>query len=239
MFNRLLIERIDPPILSYNATTKEILYTFSCRDFAGNNLILEFTLIYLSNVSLQDICIYTVNEFYGLDTPPAVLTNLNRRLQIPNPRGRVYRLRRDVLRAGTTILLEDLNDGQLIIYPVTTFNGLSTYPLSSFSWQLTSINDTVLTQPLSDNYLLYDFNPAYVQTYGFNTIIPVEPLDFVCRIANTPASFTAIDLPDWMSMSPDGRFTGIPPVLEAGYSATFKITNSVGSTFYNLNINVA
>jgi hypothetical protein len=240
LFNQLLLIRVDPPLLSHNPTTKEILMAFTCQDFAGNNLILEFTLKYLSDIILQDICIYTTNAYYGLDTPPVILANLNRRLQIPNPRGRVYRIRRDILRAGTSILLEDLNTGQLLIYPVTTFNGLSTYPLSSFTWQLTSIDDTVLTLPLSDNYLFYDFNTSYVQKYGISTIIPVESLNYRPQpIANVPATFTPLNLPFWVSLTPDGLFTGTPPVSEGNYSATFKVTNSVGSTFYNLNINVA
>lgn len=238
LFNYLLLDKVDPPVLSYNDTTKEILMVFTCRNYGGNNLIIEFHLRYLSTIVLEDIIVYETNAYFGVDTPPAVVANLNRKLQIPNPRGRVYRYRRDRLTAGKNILLEDLNTGNLIIYPVTTYNGLSTYPLSSF--QLTAINDTVLEQPLSSNYLFYDFNTEYIKKYGFNTIVQVDSLNFLCQpVLNAPATFEAIDLPYWVSLTPAGLFTGTPPVSEANYTAIFKVTNNIGSTFYNLNINVA
>ena len=234
---QLLLRKLDAPVISFNPDTKEILIAMTCRDIGANTIILEFNLKYLTQIVLQNVNVYKVKPSSTIDTPPVVIPNLNQILTIPNPRGELYSNLTGILTAGTSVLVEDLSDGFLTIVIAPTSNSQIIYPLSSLS--LTAYNDIIFTQPLSANYLFYDLDPEFVTKYGTSTALTVDSLDFTCEpVLYGPATFTSINLPSWINLTSNGKFTGTPPVQIATYSGTFKVTNTAGSTFYNLNINV-
>jgi hypothetical protein len=234
----LLITKADPPVISYNPNIKEIVIGVSCKDFGFNSVILEFNLKYLTQTNLQKINIYKITPTATVDTAPVVTTNLNRILSRPNPRGELFSFFTSYLTADSKILFEDLNDGTLTLVVAPTSNSQLIYPLSTLS--LTSYEDVTFSLPLSNNYLLFELDPEFVLKYGDSSAAVVDPLDFTCDVAEftKPAVFTAVDLPFWVSLSPEGEFTGKPPISSAAYSGTFKVTNDAGSAYYNLNINV-
>ncbi len=86
-----------------------------------------------------------------------------------------------------------------------------------------SISPTTQTLPPYVDQILY-----YTLAYGQNLNIQVNTND------NT-AIFEAVDLPAWANISSTGLVTGTIP--EAGFHyLTFKVTNSVGPTFYTVTI---
>lgn len=102
------------------------------------------------------------------------------------------------------------------------------------------IEKVTIYNPVPLNTLLEP--PAITQNLIVNVNITnldfENALNFQCNAENTPAVFEGIDLPPWVSLSSTGRFTGTPPFETAQYYAYFKVTNSVGTTYYNLQINV-
>ena len=114
----------------------------------------------------------------------------------------------------------------------------TTYPFVSFD-TLTAIDDFILKQPVLLNYSVYDLNPTYIQQYGDEELFLVEPLNFVCApVANGPVIFEVVDLPPWINLTPAGEFSGLAPTTSNSFFGSFKISNSVGSTFYTLNIDI-
>ncbi len=90
--------------------------------------------------------------------------------------------------------------------------------------------DTQLNPPFIDQDL---YTKVEITNLEF-----LNALDFQCTAQNGPVVFEPIDLPSWVSLSPNGRFTGTPPQTTELYNVTFKVTNSIGPTFYNLVIDV-
>jgi len=66
----------------------------------------------------------------------------------------------------------------------------------------------------------------------------LNALNFQCIAQNTPVTFTASSVPDWVSVSQSGLFTGTPPRVNGTYYATFIVTNAAGPAYYTLTINV-
>lgn len=66
----------------------------------------------------------------------------------------------------------------------------------------------------------------------------LNALQFQCNVENGPAVFESINLPTWVTLSPSGLFSGTPPFETKQYIAEFKITNSIGSSYYSFIINV-
>lgn len=86
-------------------------------------------------------------------------------------------------------------------------------------------------------------NPPFItqQLYTelFITNLDFEnKLNFQCIAENGPVVFEPVSIPSWVTLTSNGLFTGTPPFETTSYTATFKVTNSVGSTFYSLLINV-
>ena len=58
-------------------------------------------------------------------------------------------------------------------------------------------------------------------------------LSFQCSALNGPAVFEKVTGPDWINVSPVGLFTGLSPSVPATYNTTFKVSNTIGPTFYS------
>lgn len=81
-------------------------------------------------------------------------------------------------------------------------------------------------------------------TQNLQTSLTITNLDFIdrfnfqCVVDNGPAIFEAISKPDWVNLTQNGLFTGTPPLKTADYLITFKVSNSVGPTYYSFIINI-
>jgi hypothetical protein len=64
-----------------------------------------------------------------------------------------------------------------------------------------------------------------------------ESLNFNVIVDNGPAIFSSITIPSWVSLTPNGLFTGVPP-SPGNYFAEFSVTNDAGTSYYSLNIEV-
>ena len=62
-------------------------------------------------------------------------------------------------------------------------------------------------------------------------------LNFTAIVDNGPATFNNVFIPGWVSLSTSGNFTGTPPSI-GNYFVGFSVTNSFGTTYYSLNIEV-
>jgi hypothetical protein len=102
------------------------------------------------------------------------------------------------------------------------------------------LENVVVYEPIPTGTLLEP--PAITQDLIINVNITnidfVNALNFQCNAVNTPAVFEGVDLPSWVFLNSTGRFTGTPPLQTTQYYAYFKVTNSVGTIFYNLQINI-
>lgn len=105
--------------------------------------------------------------------------------------------------------------------------------------QLT-IKEVIVYTPLPDNLLL---DPPVVtqELYTNISITNIEyqdALNFQCNAENGTIIFEPVSLPSWVSLSPNGAFTGTPPFKSDRYFADFKVTNEIGPSFYSLIIDV-
>jgi hypothetical protein len=95
-------------------------------------------------------------------------------------------------------------------------------------------------QPIPDTEQL---NPPFIDQslyiqLDINSLEFTDALNFQCFAQNGPVIFEPVDLPPWVRLSSSGLFTGTPPLKTDRYHAQFKVTNSIGPTFYNLTIDV-
>ena len=94
-----------------------------------------------------------------------------------------------------------------------------------------SLSDTVqLTPPFITQQL---YTELLITNIDFE-----NKLNFQCVAENGPVVFEPVSMPSWVNLTSSGLFTGTPPLETTSYTATFKITNSVGPTFYSLVIDV-
>lgn len=102
------------------------------------------------------------------------------------------------------------------------------------------LEEVVIYEPPQEIPLL---DPPYI-TENLRTNVYITNIEFLNALAyqinlqNGPGIFEPIDLPQWVSLSQSGLFTGTPPLQNKEYTAEFKVTNSVGSSYYSLTINV-
>jgi hypothetical protein len=86
------------------------------------------------------------------------------------------------------------------------------------------------------------YPPYITQTLATDITIDAfnftNALNFQCVAQNIPALFTPYSVPDWVSLSIEGLFTGTPPKVSDTYYATFIVSNAAGPAYYTLNINV-
>jgi len=127
-----------------------------------------------------------------------------------------------------TILGKNATNGNVIIeiiikdLPVKSLKSITVYkPVET----TTLVNPPIITQPL--------------RTDVFITNIEFEnALNFQCITDNGPAVFEKVSGPEWINLSPTGVFTGTPPFETITYNTVFKVTNSIGPTFYSFITNV-
>ena len=67
-----------------------------------------------------------------------------------------------------------------------------------------------------------------------NSVSTFNTLNFQCIANTTDVVYTPITLPSWVSLSPTGLFTGLPPKETKNYEAVFAVSNSAGPTYYSL-----
>ena len=79
--------------------------------------------------------------------------------------------------------------------------------------------------------------PAILHSLN-TTLSTTSTLNFQCIAPNTPVTFTPVSLPSWISLTKSGLFQGNPPSTPSTYLATFTVSNSIGPTYYSLNITV-
>lgn len=121
-----------------------------------------------------------------------------------------------------TSILGRKNNGQDVIIelkikdlPVLTLDSVTLYD---------SIPQTQQTLPPQIDQQLY-----ITQAYG-------QLFNLQINTTNGAATFTAVDFPEWVSISSEGLITGFIPSTEKTYYLTFKATNIAGSIFYVLTL---
>lgn len=236
----LRIVSFDAPVISYNTSTKQFIIGISARNYKNESIIIEYKINNLTTVKLNDITVYTPLPVTRIQEPPGILDNLNITLTRPDPLGFEYTTTSTLfssVTANTKIVVRDNQDQTLYLTTVPFLSPFTVYPFLSFS--LTGVNDTVFNQPFLNFYSVFQLNSLYVEEYGDEILYDIQPLNFTpTQIINGPVIFTPIDLPSWVNLTPSGAFTGTPPADFNNDSGIFKITNTIGPTFYALNINV-
>jgi hypothetical protein len=121
------------------------------------------------------------------------------------------------------------NENQNIVIEFK-INDLSTKSINT----LTVYAPTPATTPLDPPVI----NQTLRVSLDITNIEYENALNFQCIAENGPVVFESVDVPSWITLSPTGLFTGTPPFATTTYNALFKVTNSVGPTFYSLIIDV-
>jgi len=233
---------IDYPVLTYNPLIKQFVMIVVGRNNKNEKNIVELTINNLPRITLDGISVYIPLDATIIQDPPVVQANLNITLLKPDPFGLLYSTispEKSAITAGAKLVLQNNTDRKINLITAPEIEEQTTYPLLSF-YTLTGIDDFIFEQPIATNYSIYDLNPVYIEQFGDEELFLVEPLNFICEpVANGPVIFESVRLPDWISLTPDGEFTGIAPENnQTTFSGSFKVTNSVGSTFYTLNIDI-
>lgn len=158
--------------------------------------------------------IATINELVNLNLasiePPTLSHNSLRKEYLLTILGKDANNKITIIE----IKIKDLT--QLYIDEVIVYNSLnSTQPL----------NPPVITQSLRTDL-------------SITNIEYQNALDFQCVAENGPVTFEPVSVPSWINLSPTGRFTGTPPFQTTQYIAEFKVSNSVGPSYYSLIINI-
>ena len=144
---------IDPPVISYNNSKKEYMYSILGKDTDLKDNIIELKIKDTVTNTLDSVTVYKPTLASTIVDPPFIDQDLNK---------------------------------SLTISIVTYFDGFS----------------------------------------------------FQCTTNDSTAIFTATSKPDWLALTPDGLFTGIPPLKTSVYNVLFTVTNNIGPTYYNLNIEI-
>jgi len=236
----LNINSFNLPVLSYNTNSKEFLYAITVNSANKDTHVIELKINNFSQVTLKDITVYSPQSTTLFQTPPIILNDLNLNLSRPDPLGNIF-LTTSILfstvTAGIPLVIENRIDKTKYFATAPIINGQTVYPFLSFV--LSGVGDIAFQQPIQSFYSVYNLNPLYIEKYGSEVLFFIEPINFKCSLAfNTSAIFTPIDLPDWLNLSIDGSFDGIPPSNFERFSGSFKVTNNFGPTFYALNIKV-
>ena len=84
--------------------------------------------------------------------------------------------------------------------------------------------------------------PSITQTLytqlAISNIEYLDALNFQCVADNGPVVFEKVSGPSWINLSPTGLFNGTPPFATTRYYTNFKVTNSVGPTYYSFIVDV-
>lgn len=119
------------------------------------------------------------------------------------------------------------NDNVIIEFKV---NDLPICNLNNITVYTPTPTTTVLNPPV--------INQTLNTTLNITNIEYLNALNFQCVAQNGSVVFEKISGPDWVNLSPTGLFTGTPPFASTTYNVLFKVTNSVGPTYYSFIITV-
>lgn len=116
----------------------------------------------------------------------------------------------------------------------TTINNLPTLQLKDIVVYRATPEKEVTGPPIIPQNL-------YEQLAVLNNVAPT--LDVTCPVANGPAVFVPVNLPNWVKLSSNGRFTGTAPIpsplfYENVYHVTFYAYNDYGRVYSSLTIRV-
>ena len=75
--------------------------------------------------------------------------------------------------------------------------------------------------------------PPIISQNLFVSLSANSTLNFQCNAENGPTVYEKIAGPAWVNLAPTGLFTGIPPLTPTTYNVTFKVSNTIGPTFYS------
>lgn len=102
------------------------------------------------------------------------------------------------------------------------------------------LNDITVYSSFEESTILD--SPAIIHPLIVNIEITnldfLDALIFQCTAENGPVTFEKVSGPAWIGLSPSGLFSGTPPLATTSYNTNFKVTNSVGPTYYSLIVNV-
>ncbi len=231
----------DAPTLAYNASKKQFLIGITGINSSNNKVLVEIKVnnFNFSQPTLEDIVVYNSITVTDLQEPPAVLANLNIQLDRPDPIGLQF-TSVDSISAGSKLVLRRNINNTLTLATAPVVNNTLVYPATALTFINDSNTQNIFVEPIFNNYGIFALNPNYIEQYGDEELFGVQPLNFVCSpVIYTPAIFTSVSLPSWINLTQDGVFTGlVPDVSATNYTGVFKVENSVGPTFYTLNINI-
>lgn len=99
-------------------------------------------------------------------------------------------------------------------------------------------------RPKINNLVIYkshpiekNLNPPFIEHPLYVSTLTGNEINFPCVAENGPVTFNVISKPDWLQLSPNGVFTGIP--LKRGrYETYFTVSNENGPVYYNFSVDV-
>jgi hypothetical protein len=99
-------------------------------------------------------------------------------------------------------------------------------------------------RPKINNLVIYqshppqkNLNPPFIEHPLYTSVLTGDMINFQCIVQNTPATFTIISKPNWLELSPNGIFTGVP-FNPGRYETYFTVTNEIGPVYYNFTVDV-
>ena len=194
---------------------QEKIVVISVCGYKDNILTPELYSYDLNNLTLQKVFPVTPNDIITIQSLSSInLSSINEPLLSHNKFKREYLF---------VIPGKDNNGKDVLVeigikdLPQLEINTISVY---------TTLSSNTVSEP-----------PAILHSLN-TTLSTTSTLNFQCVATNTPVTFTPVSLPSWVNLTNTGLFQGTPPSTPNTYLATFTVSNSIGPTYYSLNITV-